>query len=129
LSGHGRETLGFDDAACLLLDLCAKTRRQVCILLDALDECHPAPRRRKVGSLLDKLAFAGAKILITSRPHVASAKQWSSYLIRLEIETDVSDIRAYTEHMVDENDDLSLLLCKDLREEVVQRVVEQANKM
>ncbi|CAM1509524.1 Fc.00g032630.m01.CDS01 [Cosmosporella sp. VM-42] len=128
-SGHGREALGFDDAARLMLELCAKTRRHVCILLDALDECHPAPRRRKIVSLLDKLGAAGAKILITSRPHVATAKRWSTDLIKLELESDVEDIRAYTEHMIDQSDELSFLLCENLRKEAVQNVVEQTNRM
>lgn len=33
------------------------------------------------------------------------------------------------EHMIDQSDELSELLCEDMRNEVAERVAEQANKM
>ncbi|KAK0751417.1 hypothetical protein B0T18DRAFT_387548 [Schizothecium vesticola] len=112
--GRGRGALGFDDAAHLMTLLCASTTKErVRILLGALDECSPAPRRRKIMSLLDRLGAAGAKVVVTSPRN----------------RNDVADIEAYTEHMIDQSDELFELLCDRLRCETVRRVVEQANKM
>jgi hypothetical protein len=132
--GRGRRALGFDDAARLMINFCAiAAEKPICILLDALDECHhPTSRRSRIISLLDRLSSAGAKVVIASRPHVANharQRRLTNSVIKLEIESDVSDIRAYTEHMIDQSDELSELLCENMRDEAVQRVVEQANKM
>lgn len=127
--GYGRGALRFDDAAHLMTSLCASAEKTICILLDALDECNPTHRRRTILSLLDRLGSAGAKVVIASRPHVANAKRQLTNCVKLEMESDISDIRAYTEHMIGQSDELSELLGEKRREEAVQRVVEQANNM
>jgi len=126
---HGRRPLRFDDVARLLSTLCANTGKRVCILLDGLDECSRAVKG-KITSLIGNLGCAGAKAVITSRPHIVPPKRWlTANFVTLEIESDISDIRAYVEHMIDQSDDLSELLCEDMRDEIVERVAEQANKM
>jgi hypothetical protein len=126
--GNGRDKLKLDDIAILLQSICLD-RPRVHIVLDALDEFGPAVQRRRVLSLLKRLADASAKIFITSRPHLTDVGRSLGNYIELEIKSDVTDIRAYVEHMIHTNDELSELIHDDLKDEAVQRVTDKADGM
>lgn len=126
--GYGRDKLKLDDITSLLHHLCLGERR-VYVLLDALDEYGPASQRRGIMSLLNGLAKTNAKILITSRPHVADVGRTFEEYIGLEVRSDPSDIRSYVEYTIDASDELAELIEGDLKNEAVQRVVNQADRM
>jgi hypothetical protein len=126
--GYGRDNLKLDDITSLLHHLCLD-KRHVYILLDALDEYGPASQRRGIMSLLKNLAEAGARILIISRPHVADVGRTFGEYIELEVRSDPSDIRSYVEHTISASDELAEFIVDDLREEAVQRVVDEADRM
>jgi len=126
--GNGRDNLKLDDIAILLHSICLD-RPRVHIVLDALDECSPAVQRRRILSLLKRLADASAKIFITSRPHLIDVGRSFGSYIELEIKGDITDIRAYVEHMIHTNDELSELIQDDFKDEAVQRVTDKADGM
>jgi hypothetical protein len=126
--GYGRDKLKLDDITSMLHRLCLD-KHNVYILLDALDEYGPASQRRGIMSILNSLAKAGARILISSRPHVADVGRTFDEYIELEVRSDPSDIRSYVEYTIGASDELAELIEDDLREEAVQRVVDQADRM
>lgn len=126
--GFGRDKLKLDDITSMLHHLCVH-KRHVYILIDALDEYGPASQRRGIMSLLNNLAKAGARILIASRPHVTDVGRTFHEYIELEVRSDPMDIRSYVEYTIGANDELAELLEDNWREEAVQRVVDQADRM
>lgn len=127
--GHGRDKLRLNDITGQLQSLCRSQPNDICILLDALDECGPAWHCRQVLSLLTTLLETGVRILVTSRPHVGDVGHVKLEVARLEIRANITDIRTYVEHRLNLNDELRELIGSNMKDEVIQRVGEQADGM
>lgn len=126
--GYRKLRLKLDDITDLLFQFCTNNPR-VYILIDALDECVPSSRRRKVLSLLRRLSNAGAKVFVTSRLQVADIRPLSDDPVELEFKSNPLDIRSYVENMATDIIDQFGASEGDLKEEVVRRVTEQADGM
>jgi len=128
--GHGHEVPRLDDITACLSQICTNNA-PVYILVDALDEVGSSCGRRGILSLVNKLARSGANVLVTSRTPMSGTSRPTllGNPLTLEIRSDVSDVRAYVEHMIGESDELSLLVRDDAKEDLVRRVVERADKM
>jgi ankyrin repeat protein len=122
------QTLKLDDITSLLCRICADTPR-VRVLVDGLDEYGTPRQRRQLLHLLGKLAASGARILVMSRPHVAEVGRMRPRPVALEIRSEVSDIRSYVKHMILESEGLFGVVEDDLKDEAVECVVRQADRM
>ncbi|KAI1780339.1 ankyrin repeat-containing domain protein [Hypoxylon cercidicola] len=122
----GRKKLKLDDMTTLIKHICL-TRPDCFIVLEALDECNS--QRKQVLQLLRKIADASGRVLVSSRPHIREiARAFDSYS-QLEIKTHSSDIRTFVDDMINTSSELSDLIPRDLRQEIVQRVTDQSSPM
>ncbi|KND88668.1 Ankyrin-2 [Tolypocladium ophioglossoides CBS 100239] len=126
--GNGRDKLELDDIVTLIHHIIPE-RPQLFVVLDALDEYAKSTQRRRVLSLLRRLADDSVKVLISSRPHLTEIDRAFDSCTRLEIRSDVSDVRSYVEYMIRSSDELSDIMTDDLRNEAIHRVTEQAGGM
>lgn len=108
-----------------------KSHHQVFFVFDALDECV-VKHRKDLLPFFHRLADAGARIFITSRPHprdvqesftkVSSAKT-------VELAAHVEDIKIYVEEKINEHPSARVLICADLREKIVNALTRCCNGM
>ena len=99
------------------------------IVIDALDECKDKGIRKAL--LQDLIGLNGdtIRIFVTCRPPLAEIEQYAKQHPRVTICADERDLKAYCFHMIENDRDILDLLQGNLKNEVVEAVVSQAQGM
>ena len=111
-------TLG--ELTTLLITVALDSRKEVTIVVDALDECMD---RETLIAALGCLA-KHFQIFLTSRPFIESHHSLSGTVLGVQAAN--SDIHTFVQRKISINEDLRSLLSDRLREEVVLKIVSRA---
>ncbi|KAI9658782.1 MAG: hypothetical protein M1821_002342 [Bathelium mastoideum] len=99
------------------------------LVLDSLDQCDEVSVRRPLLTSLLKLQEAGARIMVTSRPHPADI-QWSlSENVKFEVQASEEDMVAYIDYHLHTNPRARRLLGGERKDEIVGKLIRHASGM
>lgn len=98
----------------------------VYIIIDALDECEP----KSIKGVLDVVDFlqGKAKVLVTSRPYPEEISRAFQLSPQIEIKAHDADMRRYIVQQI-EASDVCDEIDNNLREEVVEKIIDHAQEM
>ena len=105
------------------------TLKKCFIIIDALDECNERSHRKEILRILNTLKLGATKVFVTSRPHPHDIKQNFQNALRIEIEANEADIRAYCRRIMEENENTNELVQGTLKDEVADIVSNNARGM
>ena len=112
----------------LLEGLC-DGRKQIYLLVDALDECEAIKERRSLLPLLEALPHGSTRLFVTSRPNNEDIFQSFGKASRIVISASESDLRQCILERTDERKEIVNRLTPELREKIVNTISAGASGM
>lgn len=116
-----------DEMIAIIISLLSKFTSTF-IIVDAMDECAET-YRNSVLVILSQLQKAGAKVFITSRPHIEPLDDDNDHWKYIEIFAHGDDIRRVFDSILKQKKSLCKRLNEEFREEIVNAIVEKAAGM
>ena len=99
------------------------------LVLDALDECEEVEVRRPLLVSLLRIQEAGARVLLTSRPHPADIRISLRSSLQFKVKAFEDDIVAYIDDFVESNPRAQWAFQGEKRPEILEKLVTCSNDM
>lgn len=99
---------------------------RVFFVFDALDECDEDNRCRELLPLFHILGAKGASVFVTGRPYPRDMQESlsSKHVAQIQLEAHEEDLRSYIEQKIEDSIHAKHLIKRELREEIIRRLVD-----